>query len=69
MYTIRTKYEGQGKDVVGKTFDTKQEAEAALRAHGWKRNPYVNDWAKEGPVRMFGQITVSVEEYVFIEEE
>lgn len=67
-YTIRTEYKGQGEDVVGLTFDTLNEAEQALMRHGWNRVAYNDCWAKDGPVRMFGQIGVTIEEYVFIEE-
>lgn len=68
-YTIRTKYEGQGKDVVGRTFATEHEAKTLLKRHGWKRLPYSESWTKEGPTRMIGQISVSVSEYVYIGED
>lgn len=67
MFTIKTNYEGQGKDVVGKTFKRKRDAIEFLHANGWKEEQDgFSYFSKIGKARPCGMLSYSIMEYVFI---
>lgn len=75
MFVIRTKYPKQGQGVVGKAFETREEAEMLLDMRGWRPDMSGNkgphgepEYEKAGPTRMCGMLGVSLTEYVYIEE-
>lgn len=75
MFVVRSEYPGQGKWFVGKSFETREEAQRLLELHGWKPDRFGNkgphgepEYEREGPIRVLGAIGFSVTEYVYIEE-
>lgn len=69
MFEITALYEGQGRDVSGLTFESKQGAVACLREHGYRPDRYnKGEWSRSGATRAIGCLGASVTQYVKIVE-
>lgn len=69
MFEIVAEFNGHGKGVAGRRFDTEEDAVAFLERNGWRKDKYnVGKYTKEGPTHMVGMIGVSISEYVSIQE-